>query len=215
MAKKTTEPTPAPDLPSAFERLAAVNVGAYIEKKNGLSYLSWAWAWDQLKRQDPAASYHYLTSTTHGNDSVMVYCSVTAFGQTYTAHLPVMDHRHKAIASPDAFAVNTAMQRCLVKAIALHGLGLYIYSGEDLPLSDPDARGAATPAPPAIPAGYDTFLEEMATAAKGGMRALLGVLKADSREPHKARLRTDKANWGGLKAIADTADASLDDEATI
>src|SRR6185437_1946882 len=56
-----------------------------------------------------------------------------AFGKSMTAQLPVMDHRNKAIANPDAFAVNTAMQRCLAKAIALHGLGLYIYAGEDLP----------------------------------------------------------------------------------
>ena len=63
----------------------------------------------------------------------MVFCSVTAFGKTMTAQLPVMDYRNKAIPNPDAFAVNTAMQRALAKAIALHGLGLYIYAGEDLP----------------------------------------------------------------------------------
>jgi len=63
----------------------------------------------------------------------MVFCTVTAFGKTMTAQLPVMDFRNKAIPNPDAFAVNTAMQRCMVKAIALHGLGLYIYAGEDLP----------------------------------------------------------------------------------
>jgi hypothetical protein len=63
-----------------------------------------------------------------------VFCSVTAFGKTITAHLPVMNHKNQAIANPDAFAVNTAMQRCLAKGIALHGLGLYIYSSEDEPL---------------------------------------------------------------------------------
>ncbi len=126
-------------IPSAFERLAAVNVGPHTEKKNGLTYLSWAWAWDQLLRQDPEAGYEYLEPRAFGNDTVMVYCAVTAFGVTRTAHLPVMDHRNKAISFPDAFAVNTAMQRCLVKAIALHGLGLYIYAGEDLPLSESEA----------------------------------------------------------------------------
>jgi len=63
----------------------------------------------------------------------MVFCEVKAFGVSRTAQLPVMDHRNKAISEPDAFQVNTAMQRCLAKAISLHGIGLYIYAGEDLP----------------------------------------------------------------------------------
>jgi len=65
-----------------------------------------------------------------------VFCTVHAFGVSRTAQLPVMDHRNKPIPNPDAFQVNTAMQRCLAKAIALHGLGLYIYAGEDLPEED-------------------------------------------------------------------------------
>jgi hypothetical protein len=66
----------------------------------------------------------------------MVFCTVKAFGKDMCAQLPVMDYRNKAIANPDAMFVNTAMQRCLAKAIALHGLGLYIYTGEDLPEED-------------------------------------------------------------------------------
>ena len=120
-------------LESPFARLAKINVNEKLEKKNGLSYLSWPWAWDQLLRADPDADFEYGQPTTHGGDTVMVYCAVTAFGKKRTAHLPVMDHRNKAIAQPDAFQINTAMQRCLVKAIGLHGLGLYIYAGEDLP----------------------------------------------------------------------------------
>jgi hypothetical protein len=69
-------------------------------------------------------------------ETVMVFCTVNAFGKSMTAQLPVMDYRNKAIPNPDAFAVNTAMQRCLAKAIALHGIGLYIYAGEDLPQED-------------------------------------------------------------------------------
>ena len=64
----------------------------------------------------------------------MVFCTVHAFGKSRTAQLPVMDFRNKAIHNPDAFSVNTAMQRCLAKAISLHGLGMYIYAGEDLPM---------------------------------------------------------------------------------
>lgn len=120
---------------SNFEKLAAINVNEHIEKKNGLSYLSWAWAVDQLLRADPEASWAYPEPVRWG-DTVMVFCTVTAFGKQMTAQLPVMDYKNKAIANPDSFAVNTAMQRCLAKAIALHGLGLYIYAGEDVPQGD-------------------------------------------------------------------------------
>lgn len=117
----------------SYAKLAAINVNDKLEKKNGLSYLSWAWAWDQLLRADPDAMHHYEQPVTFGDGTMMVFCTVTAFGKPRTAHLPVMDYKNRAIQNPDAFAVNTAMQRCLVKAIALHGLGLYIYAGEDLP----------------------------------------------------------------------------------
>jgi hypothetical protein len=70
----------------------------------------------------------------------MVFCTVEAFGKSRTAQLPVMDFRNKAIHNPDAFAVNTAMQRCLAKAISLHGLGMYIYAGEDLPQEDTEKK---------------------------------------------------------------------------
>lgn len=115
-----------------YKRLRVISVKDKLEQKNGLSYLSWAWAVDTLLQEDPAATWCYGDEKRYG-ETVMVFCSVTAFGKTMTAQLPVMDHRNKAIANPDAFAVNTAMQRALVKAIALHGLGLYVYAGEDLP----------------------------------------------------------------------------------
>ena len=121
-----------PKASNAYEVLRKVNVNDKIEKKNGLSYLSWAFAVDTLLQHDPDASWEYPESKQYG-ETLMVFCAVTAFGRTRTAQLPVMNHMNKAIANPDAFAVNTAMQRCLVKAIALHGLGLYIYAGEDLP----------------------------------------------------------------------------------
>ena len=124
---------------SKYEELAAINVGTKIEKKNGLSYLSWAWALDTLMRADPDASWDYGEPKMFA-DTMMVYCTVTAFGKARTAHLPVMDYKNQPIKNPNAFQVNTAMQRALVKAIALHGLGLYIYAGEDLPPADTDAE---------------------------------------------------------------------------
>lgn len=122
---------------SKYAELRMIDVSSKIEKKNGLSYLSWAWACDQLLQQDPMATWTYGQPVLFG-ETVMVFCTVNAFGKSMTAQLPVMDYRNKAIPNPDAFAVNTAMQRCLAKAIALHGIGLYIYAGEDLPHEEPE-----------------------------------------------------------------------------
>ncbi|RZI60661.1 MAG: DUF1071 domain-containing protein [Pseudomonas sp.] len=120
-----------------YPEIAAINVSGKTERKGNLTYLSWAWAVDQLLRLDPSATWEYK-EPVYFKETLMVFCSVSAFGKTMTAQLPVMDHKNKAIPNPDAFAVNTAMQRCLAKAIALHGLGLYIYSGEDLPPDETD-----------------------------------------------------------------------------
>ena len=122
-----------------FADLAKIDVGAHIEKKNQLSYLSWAWAVDQLLRHDPEATWSYGEPVRFG-ETLMVFCTVNAFGKSMTSQLPVMDYKNKAIPNPDAMAVNTAMQRCLAKAIALHGIGLYIYAGEDLPLEVAEER---------------------------------------------------------------------------
>jgi hypothetical protein len=116
---------------STYLELRNVDVSDKIEKKNNLSYLSWAWAVDTLLQHDPLATWTYGQPVAFG-DTVMVFCTVSAFGKSMTAQLPVMDYRNKAVPNPDAFAVNTAMQRCLAKAIALHGLGLSLYVGEDL-----------------------------------------------------------------------------------
>ena len=121
---------------SKYQELRKVDVSKQIEKKNGLSYLSWAWAVDILLQEDATATWEYAEPKAFG-ETLMVFCTVHAFGKSMTAQLPVMDYRNKAIPNPDAFAVNTAMQRCLAKAIALHGLGLYIYAGEDIPEQAP------------------------------------------------------------------------------
>ena len=115
-----------------YNELRKINVSEHIEKKNGLSYLSWAWAVDTLLQQDPTATWFYGEPKQFG-ETLMVFCTVYAFGKSMTAQLPVLNYRNQAIPNPDAMAVNTAMQRCLAKAIALHGIGLYIYSGEDIP----------------------------------------------------------------------------------
>jgi len=117
--------------------LLKVNVNAHTEKKNGLTYLSWAWAWAEALKADPQATFQVHTFGEKPymdvNGTGMVWVSVIMFNQGRTCMLPVMDHRNKPIQSPDAFQVNTAIMRCMTKTLALHGLGLYIYSGDDLP----------------------------------------------------------------------------------
>jgi len=118
-------------------RLLATNVNGHLEKKNGLSYLSWAWAWAEALKADADATYRVEMFDGKCfmdiNGTAMVFVTVTMFKKPMTCQLPVMDYRNKAIPNPDAFAVNTAIMRCMTKALALHGLSLYIYAGEDLP----------------------------------------------------------------------------------
>jgi len=118
-----------------YLELRKINVNENTEKKGRFTYLSWAWAVDQLLQLDPSATWRYDQPMAFG-DTLMVFCTVTAFGKDMTAQLPVMNNKNAAMPNPDAFSVNTAMQRCLAKAIALHGLGLYIYAGEDIPDED-------------------------------------------------------------------------------
>ena len=127
-----------------YLELRKINVNENTEKKGKFTYLSWAWAVDQLLQLDPSATWRYDQPMAFG-DTLMVFCTVTAFGKDMTAQLPVMNNQNKAMLNPDAFAVNTSMQRCLAKAIALHGLGLYIYAGEDLPEVEEEKPVAITP----------------------------------------------------------------------
>ena len=133
--------------------LLKINVNDHTEKKNGLTYLSWAWAWAEALKADPNATFKVEMFTDReglvvpymnlGN-SAMVWVSVTIFNKPIVCQLPILDFRNKPIATPNAFDVNTSIMRCLVKAIAMHGLGLYIYAGEDMP-SDTGVEPEATP----------------------------------------------------------------------
>lgn len=121
--------------------LLKVNVNDHTEQKNGLTYLSWAWAWSEVLKVDPLATweaveFNGMPCTFLPDTSAMVKTIVTIKGHAKSCWLPVMNHRNQAIKGPDAFAVNTAIVRCLTKTISMHGLGLYIYAGEDLPERD-------------------------------------------------------------------------------
>ena len=123
-----------------FNDLKLINVNDHIEKKGGLSYLSWSWAVDKLLENDPAATWEFSDPKYFGK-TMMVFCEVTAFGKTMKMHLPVMDNRNNAVIDPDSRKISDAMMRCLAKCIACFGIGLYIYAGEDLP----GGETAATP----------------------------------------------------------------------
>ncbi len=142
---------------SVFENLFNVYVGEHIEKKNGLSYISWPYAWAEIKKKYPDANYevklfgeNQLPYIYDDNTGYMVFTSVTINNLTHDMWLPVMDNSNKAMKSrpytydskfkknivveaASMFDINKAIMRCLVKNISMFGLGLYIYAGEDLP----------------------------------------------------------------------------------
>ena len=125
---------------SAFAVLSAIDCNGHTEKKNGLTYLSWAWAWTMVKENFPTAFY-----TIYENKDGLLYhtdgrtcwvkTGVTIDGIEHIEYLPVMDYKNSSIPvdKVTSFDVNKALQRSLTKACARHGLGLYIYAGEDLP----------------------------------------------------------------------------------
>ena len=131
---------------NGFSVLSKINVTEYVEKKGKFSYLSWPFAVAEISKIDPTVTWEFPDPVSYPDGTMMVFCNVVACGKTMRGFLPVMDNRNAAIANPNAFDINKAYQRCLVKAIALHGLGLYIYAGEDLPEVEPkvDAVPALT-----------------------------------------------------------------------
>ena len=128
---------------SIFETLYSIDVGDKIENKNGLSYLSWAYAWAEVKKLYPNANYKiYERDTQFGlvnyftdGKTCWVKTGVIIGDLEHIEELPVMDYRNKSILlnNVTSFDVNKTIQRSLTKALARHGLGLYIYAGEDLP----------------------------------------------------------------------------------
>ncbi len=122
-----------------LEKLLGVDVSPYVEKKGGLSYLSWANAWREFIKVHPGTTYTIQKNADgkcwFGDSATgyMVYTAVTVDGLTHEMWLPVMDHRNKAVKEPDSFQINKAVMRCLTKNLAMFGLGLSLYAGEDIP----------------------------------------------------------------------------------
>jgi len=158
-----------------MSNLQSVNMNELLEKKGNLSSLSWAHAWGEALKIDPAATFHVSTFDRGDgvtqvymdvNGTALVWVTVTMNGKPMTCQLPVMNARNEPITFEgrtykdkngrehleriDSFNVNTAVMRCMVKAIALHGLGLYVYKGEDLP-DEQEEKPAPKPAPKVEP----------------------------------------------------------------
>lgn len=175
---------------SIFKTLNEINVNEHVEQKGKFSYLSWAWAVAELRKASPTATWEVIKTNglpfCETKTGYFVEVAVTVEGITLSQIHPVLDNNNKTIPAPSAFQINTSIQRCLVKAIALHGLGLYIYAGEDLPDTE------------------SPYIAELRAVALQGMNAL--------QEYHKANLHGIgyKAIWESesksLKQAAELAD---------
>ena len=137
---------------TTFEKLSAINVNSKVEKKNNLTYLSWAWAWSEVKKACPDATYQMGETEYDEALGFMCHTSVCIEDETLEMWLPVMDGANKSmkkvgykyttrygdkeVAAATTFDINKTMMRCLVKNLAMFGLGIYIYAGEDMPASD-------------------------------------------------------------------------------
>ena len=122
---------------SVWKTLSSINVNDQTKQKGDLTYLSWAWAWSTLMEHYPDSSYTYCPPSFLENGTCEVNVSVTVKEKTHSMWLPVMDFRNKAVPNPTSRDISDARMRCLAKAIAMHGLGAYIYAGEDIPAQEP------------------------------------------------------------------------------
>lgn len=114
---------------SVFETLSAIDCSNHTEKKGQFTYLSWTFCWQTIKQHYSDAEYVLEDDVLYSDGTMEVRCTVTILGLAHTMWLPVLDFKNKAQSQPDAFAINASRMRCLVKCCAMHGLGLYIYSG--------------------------------------------------------------------------------------
>ena len=130
-----------------WQTLSAINVNEHTEKKGKLTYLSWAWAFTELKNNFPESSIKIKKEKIFADGTMEVRCEVTVKegdqSTTQAMWLPVMDHRNQAIANPNARQINDARMRCVTKCLGLHGLGLYIYAGQELP--EPEVENLKKP----------------------------------------------------------------------
>jgi hypothetical protein len=187
-----------------FAELNKINVSANIEKKGTLSYLSWTYAVETLLTNDPTATWEFAEPKYIG-ETVMVFCTVHAMGKSMTMHLPVMDNRNNAVKQPDSRKISDAMMRCLVKCIACFGIGLYIYSGEDVPRESQEEKESIDIAPLIIAIQDAKTMDELRVAYIKAIKAVNGdlelqVVLESSKNTRKAMIANEeKANKDALQ----------------
>lgn len=186
-----------------FQALNNINVNGKTEKKNGLTYLSWAWAWGEVKKLYPDADYTIYENAdgwfyhTDGK-TCWVKTGVTVNGIEHIEYLPVMDFKNKSIPANavTSFDVNKAIQRSLTKACARHGLGLYIYAGEDLPeeeMQAPKPQKQEKPAtPPPLP---DVMPSKVPSASTADMRGRIATILHELTGGKVEDMRTGVHHW--------------------
>lgn len=187
-----------------FADLNQRNVSEHLERKGDFSYLSWPFAVAQLRMADVTATWEvrrfdglpYLKTET----GYFVEVAVTVQGVTLSQIHPVLDGKNRPLAEPSAFDINTSIQRCLVKAIALHGLGLYVYAGEDLPSGEERSTApAAGPTSPTV-----TPIRGQRTITEGQQRFLARLLQEAGWNEQRL------LDYFGLAQIADMPMADFD-----
>jgi hypothetical protein len=181
---------------SLFEKLYEINVNDHVEQKGKFSYLSWAWAVAALRKASPTATWEVIKHNglpyCETKAGYFVEVAVTVDGITLSQIHPVLDNNNKTIPAPNAFQINTSIQRCLVKAIALHGLGLYIYAGEDLPDVEP------------VPTAFSAELREVA------LKGTLALTEYHNANKHKPGYKEVWEKEGkAIKAAAALADKPI------
>ena len=189
-----------------FVELSKINVNEHVERKGQFSYLSWPFAVSQLRQFDPVATWQVLRfdglpylMTDLG---VFVEVAVCVKGVSLSQIHPVLDSKNRPILAPTAFDINTSIQRCLVKAIALHGLGLYLYSGEDLPLASDEPKAEVKPVVPEV----KTVPPTAATPIRQGKAITIGQIAQIERL--LAETGSDRAKllaYFGVETLAEIA----------
>lgn len=203
-----------------FIELNKINVNDKVEKKNNLTYLSWAWAWQEVKKIHPTATYKIYENNDGWNyftdgRTAWVKTGVTINDIEHIEYLPVMDFRNKSIPLENitSFDVNKTIQRSLTKAVARHGLGLYIYAGEDLPEDDkpqkketPDFEKEATAQKTATTKAINKAIKEGTKFVKPKTK---GTLK-ERYDKAQAWIKTLEI-WSPTPAQRDSLNTLLDD----
>lgn len=222
----TIAPVEMPKAKDPFLDLYTVDVSKHVEAKNGLSYLSWSWAWAEVRKRCPGANYNvllnndgmpYFYDDKHPELGIMCWTSVTINGETHLMWLPVMDSSNapmrftpyeiqkgkftSTVKAATMFDVNKTIMRCLAKNLAMFGLGLYIYSGEDLPEeivdeNDPAVRAKKLIAEITAQAGkIKKSMPESFDAVKKIISDTLGTNKpSECTDPEKLQEVLDKLN---------------------